>query len=126
MRYKYQVDYGDGYEEAYPESREVMGNEAEEQSAWLASVEAEGRARRARVLFGGEVVLERNYECAVVQSQVEPDGGMQYVVQCPGGQIIIERKIDGQLNGYAQPGYTGDTDLALQRAFELVSKLAES
>jgi hypothetical protein len=85
-----------------------MGNEVEEQSAWLASVEAEGRARRARVLFGGEVMLERNYECVVVQSRVEPDGGMQYVVQCPGGQIIVERKIDGQLNGYAQSGYVGD------------------
>ena len=58
MRYEYHVDYGDGYQEAYPESREVMRNEAEEQSAWLASVEAEGRAHRARVLFGGEVILE--------------------------------------------------------------------
>ena len=59
-------------------------------------------------------------------ASVSPDGGMQYVVQCPGGQIIVERKIDGQLNGYAQPGYVGDTDLALLRAFEVVSKLAES
>lgn len=94
----------------------------ENPAAWLVSVEAEGTAYRARVLRMGKVIEERNFVCVVVQSRVEPNGHTQYTVQCPGGNITVERQPGGEITGYAQPGYAGDIDTAMQRAFEVVSK----
>lgn len=126
MRYEYQVDYGEGYEEAFPTEQERVRGAEVSPSAWLAGVEAEGTARRARVLSGGQVVEERDFTCAVTQSRVQPDGNTLYVVQCSGGQVTVERHKDGSLTGGAQSGYVGDADLALQRAIEVVGNLKES
>ena len=126
MLYQYQIDYGNGYEEAFPEGQVTTGSGEENPSAWLASLEAEGMAHRARVLMTGEVIEERNFVCVIVQSRVEPNGNTKYTVQCPGGNITVERQPGGELSGDAQSGYVGDIDHALQRAFDVVRKLAES
>jgi hypothetical protein len=126
MRYEYQIDYGDGYEEAFPTEQERTLDVEKSSTAWLAGVEAEGVARRARVLSGGVVVEERDFTCAVMQSRVQPDGSTKYVVWCPGGQVTVERHRDGRLTERAQVGYVGDADLALQRAFEVVSELKDT
>lgn len=123
MLYQYQVDYGNGYEDAFPEGQVVTRGGEENPTAWLASVEAEGTAYRARVMMGSEVIEERSFVCVVAQSRVEPNGNTQYTVQCPGGQVTVERQPGGGLSGSVQSGYVGDTDLAQQRAFEVVSKL---
>lgn len=126
MRYQYQIDYGEGYEEAFPTEQERAREVEESPSAWLAGVEAEGVARRARVLSGGVVVEERDFTCAVAQTRVRPDGSTQYVVRCSGGQVIVERHRDGRLTGSVQSGYVGDADHALQSALEVVGKLRDS
>ena len=120
VRYQYQIDYGNGYEDFYPHVEDANAHTGEESPlAWLASVEAEGTALRARVMMNGEVIEERNFVCVVAQSRIEPNGDTRYTVQCPGGQITVERRAGGELSGDAQSGYVGDTDLALQRAFDL-------
>lgn len=48
MRYQYQIDYGNGYEDFYPHEADLTRTGEESSSAWLASVEAEGTAYRAR------------------------------------------------------------------------------
>lgn len=124
MRYEYEVDYGDGYADAFPSEREAMQNE-DHPTAWLARVEAEGTARRARVLSGSEVIEERDFGCSITQSSILPDGSVRYMVQCAGGQVTVERQTSGALSGNAQSGYVGDTDRALERAFESVRRLNE-
>ncbi len=126
MLYQYQVDYGNGYEDAFPEGHVVTRRGEENPSAWLASLEAEGTAHRARVMMGSDVIEERNFVCVVSQSRVEPNGNTKYTVQCPGGNITVERQPGGELSGDAQSGYVGDIDPALQSAFDVVRKLAES
>lgn len=126
MRYQYQVDYGNGYEDTFLEEQVVTRGGEENPAAWLARVEAEGTAYRARVMIGGEVIEERDFVCVVAQSRIEPNGNTRYTVQCPGGQITVERQPGGELSGDVQSGYVGDADLALQRAFDVVHKLAES
>ena len=122
MNYQYQIDYGEGYEDAYPE-REVAARHEEGVAAWLAAVEAEGSARRARVVSGGQVIAERVFDCVVVESHTRPEGGTRYLVHCPGGEVIVEREPGGGLSGSARPGYVGDTDQALEHAFEAVRAL---
>ncbi len=126
VRYQYQIDYGNGYEDSYPHEADVMRAVEESPSAWLASIESEGTAYRARVMMNGEVIEERNFVCVIAQSRIEPNGSTQYTVQCPGGQTTVERQPGGELSGDVQSGYVGDTDLALQRAFDAVRKLAVS
>ncbi len=123
MRYQYQIDYGNGYEDFYPHEADLT---RESPSAWLASVEAEGTAYRARVMMNGEIIEERDFVCVVSQSRIEPNSNTRYAVQCPGGQVIVEQQPGGELSGDVQSGYVGDTDLALQRAFDVVRKLAAS
>ncbi len=65
MLYQHQVDYGDGYEDAFPEEQVVTRSSEENPAVWLASVEAEGTAYRARVMMGSEVIEERNFVCVV-------------------------------------------------------------
>jgi hypothetical protein len=122
VRYQYQIDDGNGYEDFFPHEADVTGTVEESPSAWLASVEAEGTAYRARVIMNGEIIEERNFVCIVSQSRTEPNGNTRYIVQCPGGQVTVERQPGGDLSGDVQPGYVGDTDLALQRAFDVLRK----
>ncbi len=77
-------------------------------------------------MMEGEVIEERNFVCVVSQSRVGPDGSTQYTVQCPGGQVTVERQPGSELAGDVQPGYVGDAGRSRQRAFDVVRKLAES
>jgi len=122
MLYQYQVDYGAGYEDA---SYGGTANQEENPVAWLAAIEAEGLARRARVLSGGQVIEERIFDSAVVQTRTQPDGSTQHVVQGPGGEITVDERADGSLSGSVRSGYIGDEDRALERAFEAVKKLGK-
>ena len=119
MNYLYQVDYGDGYEDVTPD--DVMGQA--DADAWLAEVEREGGARRARVLSGGEVVAECDFGCTVVESRTQPGGVTRHLVHCAGGDVIVEEQPDGALSGAARGGYVGDADRALERAVEAVRAL---
>jgi hypothetical protein len=121
LNYQYQIDYGAGYEEVYPE-RDDTARQEEDAAAWLAAVEAEGSARRARVVSGGQVVAERVFDCAVVESRVRPGRSIQYLVRCAGGEVIVEEEPGGSLSGSARSGYVGDTAQALERAFEAVRR----
>ena len=123
MNYQYQIDYGAGYEDVYPE-REVAAQQEEGAEAWLAAVEAEGSARRARVVSGGQVVAERVFDCVVVESRTQPGGSTRYLVHCPGGEISVEEGPDGAMSGSARPGYVGDAEQALERAFEAARALS--
>ena len=125
MNCQYQIDYGAGYEDVYP-GREVTARQEEDAAAWLAAVEAEGAARRARVLSGGQVVAERVFDCAVVQSRVQPGGSTRHLVHCPGGDFDVDEEPGGRLSGSARPGYVGDADQALERAFEAVRALGRN
>ena len=124
MTYQYQIDYGAGYEDVYP-GLDVMTSHDESFASWLASIEAEGSARRARVLFAGQVVAERVFDCTVVESRTKPGGCTLYQVHCPGGEIIVEKQPGGALSGTARSGYIGDVDQARERAFEAVRGLKE-
>ena len=125
MNYQYQIDYGAGYEDIYPE-REVTARQEEDAAAWLAAVEAEVSARRARVMSGGQVVAERVFDCVVVESRTQPDGRTRYLAHCPGGEVVVEEEPGGRLSGSARPGYVGDADQALERAFEAVRALSRN
>jgi hypothetical protein len=59
-----------------------------------------------------------------MQNSVQPDGRAEYSVQCYGGTITVERKSGGELIGSVQPGFAGDADAALERAFAAVRKLS--
>ena len=120
-RYQYQVDYGEGYEDVYLTEQDAA--DSENFDKWIATVETEGRACRARVLGDGIVVKEREFKCKVVQSRVQPDGSLEHVVQCSGGQVTVTQHGDGHLMGSAQSGYVGDADHALERAYEAVRAL---
>ena len=122
MSYQYQIDYGAGYEDVFP-GREVAARQEEGAAAWLAAVEGESSARRARVVSGGQVVAERVFDCVVVESRTQPGGSTRYLVHCPGGEVIVEEAPGGGLSGSARPGYVGDADQALERAFEAVRAL---
>jgi hypothetical protein len=122
LNYQYQIDYGAGYEDVYPEG-EVAARQEEGAAAWLRAVEAEGSARRARVVSGGQVVEERDFVCAVVESRAQPGETTRHVVHCSGGDVVVEEQPDGTLSGAARAGYVGNTDRALERAFEAVRAL---
>ena len=122
MGYQYQIDYGEGYEDVCPQ-RDVATNQEEGATAWLASLEAEGRARRARVVSGDQVIAERVFDCVVVESRTQPGGSTRHLVHCPGGEVIVEEQPGGALSGSARPGYVGDGDQAVERAFEAVRAL---
>jgi hypothetical protein len=122
LSYQYQIDYGAGYEDVYPQ-RDVAADQEGGAAAWLASVEAEGSARRARVVSSEQVIAERVFNCVVVESRTQPDGSTRYLVHCPGGEVIVEEQPGGGLSGSARPGYVGDADLAAERAFEAVRAL---
>jgi hypothetical protein len=122
LNYQYQIDYGAGYEDVYPE-REVAARQEEGAAAWLAAAEAEGGARRARVLSGGRVIEERVFDCVVVESRTRPGGSTLHVVHCPGGEVTVEEEQGGGLSGSARPGYVGDAAQALGRAIEAVRAL---
>lgn len=121
MSYQYQIDYGDGYEEVPPDDSAGPGPAGA--AAWLAEVEREGGARRARVLSGGEVVEERDFGCTVVESRTRPGGVTRHLVHCSGGDVIVEEQPDGTLSGAARAGYVGNTDRAVERALEAVRAL---
>jgi hypothetical protein len=123
LNYQYQIDYGAGYEDVYPE-REVVAQQEEGAAAWLAAVETEGSARRARVVSGGQVVAERVFDCVVVESRTRPGGSTRHLVHCPGGEFIVEEEPGGGLSGFARPGYVGDVEQTLERAFEAVRALS--
>jgi hypothetical protein len=125
LSYQYHIDYGAGYEDVYPE-REVAAQQEKDAAAWLAAVEAEGSARRARVVSGTQVVVERVFDCVVVESRTQPGGSTRYLVHCPGGEVIVEEEPGGSLSGSARPGYVGDADQALERAFEAVRALGRN
>ena len=114
-----QIDYGAGYEDVYPE-REAAARQEEDAAAWLALVEAEGSARGARVLSGGQVVAERVLDCVVVETPTHPGGGTRYLVHCTGGEVAVEEESGVSLSGSARPGYVGDAERALERAFKAV------
>ena len=121
MSYQYQIDYGNGYEDVPPD--DVVRADWAGATAWLAEVEREGDARRARVLSDGQVVEERDFGCAVVESRTQPDGSTRHVVHCSGGDLVVEEQTDGSLSGAARPGYVGNTERALERAYEAVRAL---
>jgi hypothetical protein len=122
LSYQYQIDYGAGYEDVYPQ-RDVAAGQEEGAAAWLASVGVEGSARRARVMSDEQVIVERVFECVVVESRTQPGGSTRYLVHCPGGEVIVEEQPGGSLSGSARPGYVGDADQAAERAFEAVRAL---
>jgi hypothetical protein len=122
LNYQYQIDYGAGYEDVHPEL-EVAARQDEDAAAWLAAVEAEGGARRARVISGGQVIEERVFDCVVVESRTRPGGSTRHLVQCQGGEVIVEEEPGGGLSGSARSGYVGDTAQAVERAFEAVRAL---
>ena len=107
----------------YPE-REVTARQEEGAAAWLAAVEAEGSARRARVVSDGQVIAERVFDCVVVESRIQLGGSTRYLVHCPGGEVIVKEEPGGGLSGSARPGYVGDANQALERAFEAVRALS--
>ena len=123
LSYQYQIDYGAGYEDMYPQL-DVAAEQEEGAAAWLATVEAESNARRARVLSDGQVIAERIFDCVVVESRTQPGGSTRYLVHCPGGEVIVEEQAGGSLSGSARPGYAGDADQAAERAFEAVRALS--
>ncbi len=69
--YNYQIDYGNGYENAYPDSSlhdPTCNNpdcsgcwDMDDYEVWFNAIEeyGGGRIERARVLFGGQVLEER-------------------------------------------------------------------
>jgi hypothetical protein len=122
LSYQYQIDYGAGYEDVYPQ-HDVAADQEEGAAAWLASVETEGSARRARVLSGEQVIMERVFDCVVVESRTHPGRSTRYLVHCPGGEVIVEEQPRGSLSGSARPGYVGDANQAVERAFEAVRAL---
>ncbi len=101
----------------------TAGGAAENPSQWLARVESEINARRARVLLGEAVIEERDFTCAVAQNSVQPDGSVEYSVRFPGGNVTVRRKFGAELTGKVQSGFAGDADSALERAFEAVENL---
>lgn len=121
MSYQYQIDYGNGYEDVLPD--DASGSGQADTAAWLAEVEREGVARRARAVSDGQVIEERDFGCAVVESRTQPRGTTRHLVHCSGGDVVIEEQPDGTLSGEARAGYVGDTDRALERAFEAVRAL---
>jgi hypothetical protein len=123
LSYQYQIDYGAGYEDVYPE-RVGAARQEEDAAAWLSAVEAEGGARRARVVSGSQVIAERVFDCVVVESRTRPNGSTRHLVHCPGGEVIVEQEPGGGLSGSARPGYVGDADQALEHAFEAVRALS--
>jgi hypothetical protein len=74
MTYNYQVDYGDGYENAYPDSSlhdpscsnpDCPGCwDMNDFEVWFESIEDhdDGRIEKARVLFGNQVLEERDFQ----------------------------------------------------------------
>ena len=124
MSYQYQIDYGNGYEDV-PQD-DTSGADEAGATTWLAEVEREGVARRARVLSGGEVVEERDFGCAVVESRTRPGGTTRHLVHCSGGYVVVEERPDGTLSGETRSGYIGNTDRALERAFEAVRALGRN
>jgi hypothetical protein len=121
LSYQYQIDYGDGYEDVPADDAVTPGGD--DAAAWLATVEREGVARRARVLSGGRVVEERDFDCAVTESRTQTAGGTRHMVHCSGGDIVVEEQPDGTLSGTARTGYVGNADRAMERAFEAVRAL---
>lgn len=121
LSYQYQVDFGSGYEDVPPD--DAVRADSAGATAWLAEVEREGVARCARVLSDGQVVEERDFGCAVVESITRPGGGSRHVVHCAGGDVVVEEQPDGSLSGAARGGYVGNIDRALERAYEAVRAL---
>jgi hypothetical protein len=122
LSYQYQIDYGAGYEVVYPQ-RYVRADQVAGVAAWLSSVEAEGSARRARVVSGEQIIVERVFDCVVVESRTQTGGRTRHLVHCPGGEVVVEEQAGGSLSGSARPGYVGDADQAAERAFEAVLAL---
>ncbi|MGH9902101.1 MAG: hypothetical protein ACRD68_09860 [Pyrinomonadaceae bacterium] len=122
MLYQYQIDFGNGYEEA---SYGGAANQEENPAAWLEGVEAQRAAHRARVLSGERVIEERIFDCVVVQSRPLPGGNTQHVVRCRGGEVTVDEQADGSFSGALRPGYVGDEGLALDRAVEAVRALSK-
>jgi hypothetical protein len=122
LSHQYQIDYGNGYEDVPP--GDVAGTAGPAAAAaGRAEVEREGDARRARVLSDGRVVEERDFGCVVVESRTRPGGSTRHVVHCAGGDILVEEQPDGTLSGASRPGYVGNADRALERAYEAVRTL---
>lgn len=121
LNYRYQIDYGNGYEDVTPDAA-TTADEAGA-AAWLAEVESEGGAHRARILAGEQVVEERDFGCTVVQSRTQPKGTTRHVVHCAGGDVVVEEQPDGTLSGETRAGYVGNPDRALERAYEAVRAL---
>ena len=118
---RYQIDYGSGYEEVPPD--DAFGPDRVGAAVWLAEVEREGVACRARVLSGGRVVEERDFGCAILESLTGPGGVTRHLVRCAGGEVFVEERTDGALSGEACDDYVGDANLALARAFVAVRAL---
>jgi hypothetical protein len=74
-------------------------------------------------LSGEQVIMERVFDCVVVESRTQPGGSTRYLVHCPGGEVIVEEQAGGSLSGSARPGYVGDANQAEERAFEAVRAL---
>lgn len=121
MSYQYQIDYGDGYEDVPTD--DAARSRPADAAAWLAEIEREGDARRARVLSDGQVVEERDFGCTVVESRTHPGGITRHLVHCSGGDVVVEEQPDGTLSGAARAGYVGNPDRALERACEAVRAL---
>jgi hypothetical protein len=122
LSYQYQIDYGAGYEDVYP-PQSATANQEESVEIWLASVEAEGSARRARVVSGEQLVMERVFDCVVVESRTQPGGSTRFIVHCPSGEVVVEEQTGGSLSGSVHPGFVGDANQARERAFEAVRAL---
>lgn len=59
MNYQYQIDWGGGYENVYPDFYEIEGREDTE---WWFEATKETGCLRARILFGGNEIEERTYK----------------------------------------------------------------
>jgi hypothetical protein len=55
----------------------------------------------------------------IVESRPQVDGAVRYLLRDGHGKITVDVK-DKEMTGFARPGYEGDEDKALKKAFKFL------
>jgi hypothetical protein len=69
-----------------------------------------------------------NNNFTVIESRMQEDGSVRYVVQAPGGSVVVLEDDAGNLSGRIRSGYVAtdeEGDETLDRAFEAVRQLRQ-
>lgn len=69
-----------------------------------------------------------NNQFTVIESRMETDGSARYLVQAPGGTVVVHEDEAGNLSGRIRSGYVAtdeDEEQTMKRAIEAVRELRQ-